>query len=119
MDREIAVRLGRNIAQSRKSAGRTQAEIAEKANIDNVSLSRIERGIVTPSISTLNKIANALNEPIGKLFDGATSQTVSISNSIAVLLEKLPDEDRLFLLQQIQQWTDKLSKKNSNTPKNG
>ena len=91
MDREIAVRLGRNIAQSRKSAGRTQAEIAEKANIDNVSLSRIERGIVTPSISTLNKIANALNEPIGKLFDGATSQTVSISNSIAVLQEILPE----------------------------
>lgn len=115
MNKDIAIKLGRNIARARKATGKTQAEIAEKADIDNVSLSRIERGIVTPSILTLNRIAKALEEPIGRLFDGATSQVISISNSIAVLLAKLPDEDRLFLLHQMQLWSDKLIKKNAHT----
>lgn len=112
MDRNIAIRLGRNIAVARKRLGRTQAEIAENVGIDNVSLSRIERGVVTPSISTLCRIADVLGESIGKLFDGATPQTVSISNSIATLIENLPEEDRLFLLQQMESWSNMLNKKN-------
>lgn len=53
MSKNIAVRLGRNIADARKASGRTQAEIAEKVGIDTVSLSRIEREAVSPSIATL------------------------------------------------------------------
>ena len=53
MSKDIAVRLGRNIAEARKASGRTQAEVAEKVGIDTVSLSRIERGTVSPSITTL------------------------------------------------------------------
>ena len=47
-----------------KKSGKTQAEIAEKVEIDTVSLSRIERGIVCPSIATLDRIAKVLDKPL-------------------------------------------------------
>ena len=87
MSKDIAVRLGRNIAEARKASGRTQAEVAEKVGIDTVSLSRIERGTVSPSITTLDRIADVLGEPLGRLFDGASSGTAALADDIAALLE--------------------------------
>jgi len=111
MSKDIAVRLGRNIAEVRKAAGKTQAEVAEKVGIDTVSLSRIERGTVMPGIATLDRIADVLGEPLGKLFDGASSGTAALADDIATLLDSLSEADRIFLLEQIQTWTKKLSKK--------
>lgn len=111
MSKDIAVRLGRNIAEARKASGRTQAEVAEKVGIDTVSLSRIERGTVSPSITTLDRIADVLGEPLGRLFDGASSGTAALADDIAALLEPLSENDRMFLLEQIQVLGKKLSKK--------
>ena len=111
MSKDIAVRLGRNIAEARKASGRTQAEVAEKVGIDTVSLSRIERGTVSPSITTLDRIADVLGEPLGRLFNGASSGTAALADDIAALLESLSVNDRIFLMEQIQVWARKLSKK--------
>lgn len=111
MSGNIAVRLGRNIAEARRASGRTQAEVAEKVGIDTVSLSRIERGTVSPSIATLDRIANELDEPLGKLFDGTSSGTATLGEDVAMLLKPLSESDRMFLLEQIQVWAGKLSEK--------
>ncbi|MCM1129991.1 MAG: helix-turn-helix transcriptional regulator [Alistipes senegalensis] len=102
MSKNIAVRLGMNIAAARKTAGKTQAEIAEKAGIDTVTLSRIERGTVAPNIATLDSIANALGLPLGILLDGASSSPSSIAVHIAAILGTLDEKNRLFVLDQIQ-----------------
>lgn len=111
MSKNIAVRLGRNIADARKASGRTQAEIAEKVGIDTVSLSRIERGAVSPSIATLDRIADAIGEPLGKLFDGVSSNTITLADDVTELLRPLSESDRMFLLEQIQAWSKRLSMK--------
>lgn len=111
MSRNIAVRLGKNIAAARRASGRTQAEVAEKIGIDTVSLSRIERGTVCPSIATLERIADELNEPLGGLFDGTSSGIATLAEDVATLLKPLSENDRMFLLEQIQAWAGKLSKK--------
>lgn len=111
MEKNIAVRLGKNIAEARKKSGKTQAEIAEKVGIDTVSLSRIERGTVNPSIATLERIADALGEPLSRLFDGVSSGTTTLANDIAALLEPLSESDRMFLLEQLQAWSAKLAEK--------
>jgi transcriptional regulator with XRE-family HTH domain len=110
MGKDIAARLGRNIAAARKAAGKTQAEIAEKVGIETVSLSRIERGVVTPAITTLDRIADTLGVPLGRLFDGVSSRTATMADDIATLLEPLSEEDRHFFLEQIQIWAKRLSK---------
>jgi len=110
MGKNIAVRLGRNIAAARKACGKTQAEVAEKVEIDTVSLSRIERGVVAPGITTLDRLAETLGVPLGALFNGASSGSVTLADTIAVLLQQLDETDRIFLLEQMQMWVKKLSR---------
>lgn len=110
MDKNIAKLLGENISAARRAIKKTQAEIAEQVGIDTVSLSRIERGSVTPSIATLDRIANALNVPLGRLFDGISPGVKDLSDRIASTLENLPEKKRKFLLKQLSTWTEWLSK---------
>jgi transcriptional regulator with XRE-family HTH domain len=108
MSKQIALRIGKNIAAVRKSTGRTQAELAEKIGIDTVSLSRIERGVVTPGVPTLDNIANELHVPLSRLFEGASAKSATLADTIISQLEPLNESDRLFLLSQLQAWVQKL-----------
>lgn len=53
--------IGENIRKFRKLRKMTLVQLEEKTGISNGSLSNIESGKRNPSISSLNKIANALN----------------------------------------------------------
>lgn len=60
--------LGRAIKMSRVGADLTQGELAEKAGISVSYLSLLERGKRDPSVSTVCKIAEALEIPPSRLF---------------------------------------------------
>jgi HTH-type transcriptional regulator / antitoxin HipB len=47
--------------EAREKSGMTQDELAKKANINRVTLSKIESGLRNATISTLDKLATALN----------------------------------------------------------
>jgi transcriptional regulator with XRE-family HTH domain len=111
MSKDIAVRIGKNIAAARKRSERTQADVAEAIGIDTVSLSRIERGVVTAGISTLDKIASEIGVPLGRFFDGASMNTTTLADNIISQLEPLKDADRQFLVEQFQVWAKKLASK--------
>ena len=55
--------------------GFSLSEFGAKANVSRGWLSEIERGLVSPSQDVKNRIAAALEEPVGFLFpeDGAES----------------------------------------------
>lgn len=53
--------FGENLKRLRKSKGFTQQQLAEKAEMDEKHLSRIENGKFFPTHATLNKILTALN----------------------------------------------------------
>ncbi|HRN70083.1 MAG TPA: helix-turn-helix transcriptional regulator [Candidatus Woesebacteria bacterium] len=54
--------IAKNIKRARKKLGLTQEQLAVKAGIPYATLSKIESGQVTnPTVSTLKKIADALN----------------------------------------------------------
>lgn len=50
----------RAIAQARKAAGLSQAELAERAGTAQAVVSRIERGAVSPSLDTFGRLARGL-----------------------------------------------------------
>lgn len=52
----------------RKQRGITQAQLAELVNLSTNFIGYIERGVQSPSISTLEKIAEILRVDIGMLF---------------------------------------------------
>lgn len=48
------------LLDARKNAGLTQAELAERIGADKGYISRLERGLTVPTVSTLYKIAAAM-----------------------------------------------------------
>lgn len=61
------IALGGLLREKRKQAGLTQAELGERAGLDQAVISRIERGRVRPRIDTLRQFANALDLSVGQL----------------------------------------------------
>ena len=69
MDEES--RLGQEIRRLRKEQRLNQSELAEKANVAMMTISRIERGEHDPHIRTLVRIAGALGVSVIHLMRSA------------------------------------------------
>jgi transcriptional regulator with XRE-family HTH domain len=65
---EPVARVGAQIRALRMAAGASGAELAQNAGVSRSLLSRIERGLVSPSVETLDRIANGLNVSISRFF---------------------------------------------------
>ena len=77
--------VGQRIRQLRKSKGVTQDYVSELAGITSGYLGQIERGEKTPSLSTLAKIANALDTKdkcIRELVDIVSGMPVEMIDSV-------------------------------------
>lgn len=66
---EIKRRIGRKIKEIRKMQGLTQERLAEISGIGLRHLHGIETGTNTPSLESLNKIADCLKVEFWDLFD--------------------------------------------------
>jgi transcriptional regulator with XRE-family HTH domain len=60
--------IGQQIRDLRRVRGLTQSELAEKSGLATNTLSLIERGQSSPTVSTVQKIAAALGTDINNLF---------------------------------------------------
>jgi transcriptional regulator with XRE-family HTH domain len=61
--------LGKNLRAAREKLGLTQEEVAERSGVQAGEVSRIERGKRDPQVSTLEKLAGAVELPPGRLLD--------------------------------------------------
>ena len=59
-DEAYAFYSGTIILEARKKAQMTQSELAERIGADKSYISRIEKGITIPSVSTFFRLANAM-----------------------------------------------------------
>ena len=61
--------LGKNLRAARSNLGLTQEEVAERSGVQAGEVSRIEAGKRDPKVSTLLRLAAALEVPPGRLLD--------------------------------------------------
>ena len=54
------VKFGEFISELRKEKGITQKELAERTGIYQADISKIERGLANPSLSTLKRLAEGM-----------------------------------------------------------
>jgi transcriptional regulator with XRE-family HTH domain len=71
LEEEEALELGSEIRALRLQAGLTLQRLGRAAGVSQSLLSQIERGLASPSITTLRRIAAALDVPIATLFLGS------------------------------------------------
>ncbi|HSI42850.1 MAG TPA: helix-turn-helix transcriptional regulator [Methylotenera sp.] len=99
---ELRKQLGANIANRRKSLGWTQQFLGIQLNVDAETISRVERGINTPSLGTLAEYAKILSIPISELFCGFSVKPLRRDEVVAKLIGTLEEEDKKFVLDWLQ-----------------
>lgn len=98
MGEELQDLVGRQIAKYRKAAGLTQDQLADKLSVALETISRMERGVNTPSIKTLGRIGDALNVPAREFFPpeiDATEKDNVLDELVTVLKRREVQEIRL------------------------
>lgn len=91
---EIGLSLGKSLGLKRKQLGLTQANVAEKLDLDTIS--RFERGVSLLSLITLQKHAIALKTTTSVLLEESSSLPTEQAATISIWLSKLMEKDRLF-----------------------
>ena len=100
----LSKQLGNRVRDLRTRAGLTQAQLADRIDVSHEFMSRLERGLKTPSLSTAGKIAESLGMEMVGLFDfggsGRTNEKEDIVEGIRSLLLPLP-LDHLKIIQAV------------------
>ena len=89
-ERRLEVAIGHEIRSLRKQLGITVAELADVSRISLGMLSKIENGLTSPSLTTLQSIASALGIPMSQLllrFE-EDRQAVQVKNGEGVAAER-------------------------------
>ncbi len=68
---EVQKRLGQRVRELRKERRMSQGELAEKADVALMTISRLERGEHDPHVMTLSKVAMGLGVPLLELMSSA------------------------------------------------
>ncbi|MDL2274679.1 helix-turn-helix domain-containing protein [Desulfosarcina sp. OttesenSCG-928-G10] len=77
----------------RKNKDWSQGQLAQKAGIDLQKISKYERGISSPPIGTLVKIAKALDVSLDYLITGKSARAEKLKNT--QLIERIEEIERL------------------------
>ena len=64
---ELLKQLGENLRKTREGKKYTLLQIEAWSGIDKSDVSKIERGIINPTYTTLIKLSKALEEPLYKI----------------------------------------------------
>ncbi|ANT62478.1 MerR family transcriptional regulator [Salipiger sp. CCB-MM3] len=69
-EKNLEVAIGRQVRDLRKRQRMTGAELAAQAGLSVGMLSKIENGVISPSLNTISVLAHALRVPLVQLFAG-------------------------------------------------
>lgn len=97
-NKKLSKSVGALIAARRKALGLTQGELAERVNIEQESMSRIETGSITTSLGRLVSLADALDCPVETLLRPASHRKQDQALVMAELLSELSSAERAFAL---------------------
>ena len=67
-DDSLQINVGKHIQKLRELKGISQQDLAAKCNFEKSNMSRLEAGRVNPTLSTLGKVAIALDVTLAELF---------------------------------------------------
>ena len=105
---QLSKQVGLTIAKYRQQSGLTQNEVAEKLNIGYEAVSRMERGIVMPTVERLVELAEIFDCEAADLLTQSSNRIEDQTAQIKSLLSDLGEQDRLLLLDIITKLVDRL-----------
>lgn len=109
----LAVDLGQAIARQRLRCKLTQDQVAEALKIGPEAVSRMERGIVTPSLPRLFELATLFGCEASDLLRDSSPLPNDQAQRIRGQLERLSVEDRTLVVSLVDQLCERLGRQGS------
>jgi len=89
--------VGKLIAARRKEKGITQAELAEFMGIEKESISRMETGVISPTLTRMAQLARFLDCQIGDLIQSNSGTVTDHAAALSRRMDSLTDDQRIVL----------------------
>lgn len=116
-NRDTVENIGLRIRNLRESRGMTQSQLQARSRVSRSYLSRIESGQMTPSLGTLEKIAEALGVGLNRFFIPETAGQVLMEDpfiqGLRPYLRQLDADQWQWILKRLQAITDNVVSRNS------
>ena len=107
--KQLAKTAGRAIARQRQHAGLTQEQVAEHLNIGMEAVSRMERGIVVPTVIRLAELAQLFHCELADFLRETSNRPTEQGIVLSQQLARLDDADRLLLLETVERLVNRLA----------
>lgn len=111
----LAVTVGKNIQAGRKRKGLTQNQLAQELGVEVETVSRYERGVVSPSFPQIEKICMALDIAAPILFSNGQDIPDARDVVITDFLRTLSVRDRDFIRSFVQAYAEHQQPNSKNT----
>jgi transcriptional regulator with XRE-family HTH domain len=86
--------VGARLRTARRSASLTQKQLAEKLGVESITVSRWERGVTSPSLPRLRRIAEITETTVSDLVRAADASSAQVVE-LAALREELAETREL------------------------
>ncbi len=108
--KELAQSVGKAIARQRLQSGLTQEAVAEHLGIGMEAVSRMERGVVVPTIARLAELAQLFGCELAELLRETSNRPTEQAIVLTQQLTRLDDCDRSLLLDTIERLVERLAR---------
>ena len=107
---QLAKAVGRAIARQRQQAGLTQEQVAEHLNIGMEAVSRMERGIVVPTVVRLAELAQLFGCELADFLRETSNRPTEQGIVLSQQLARLDAADRTLLLETVERLVERLAR---------
>ncbi len=111
--KRLATAVGRAIAKRRVARDLTQERVAERLGIGVEAMSRIERGVVLPTVVRLSELAEIFDCNVADLVTETSSRASDQANHLARLLSSLDSADRTMVVEIVEALAERLGQPRS------
>ena len=106
----LAKSVGKAISHKRIQAGFTQEQVAEHLEIGMEAVSRMERGIVVPTVVRLAELAQLFDCELADFLRETSNRPTEQGIVLSQQLARLNDADRSLLLETVERLVERLAR---------
>jgi transcriptional regulator with XRE-family HTH domain len=90
--------VGKAIAAKRKLANMTQVQVADRLGIEKETVSRLETGVIPPSLARLEQLADIFDCTVRHFFWHESGDERTQADAIADMIRSLPESRRAMVV---------------------
>jgi transcriptional regulator with XRE-family HTH domain len=100
---ELAKIIGHHIRRLRRDHALTQGALAKRLGVNSSYIGPLEKGLKTPSLSTLERLSTEFSVPVYSFFFLDEAEERSAVDRIRALVGSRPPEEREFLVKTVEE----------------